>query len=182
MSQETVNQLKFSARNLGRELQALGYQDISHTHLLQALSRATGFESWNAMRAAATAMPAIDVRPATPARPYPQTYVSAVYHANGCKVEVVRWEDPVIGLGDYFYAYDADTFQCLTPTKDLAFSAHEEVPDYEAIVTLLDELEQSCQCPKCGHFSNAYEDEALSEGEPCPKQGCDGEMVPFFKN
>ncbi len=182
MTQDTVNQLKTSAKNLGRELQALGYPAISHTHLLHALSRATGFESWNAMRAAATSTPPA---PATllHVRPYPEQYVSEVFHANGRKVEVVRWEDPVVGLGDHYYVYDAETFQCLTPTADLVFgTAHYEMPSYEDIVTLLDQLQDSTRCAVCGNFSNAYDDDALPEGAACSCEGCDGEMVPFFKD
>ena len=183
MSEEQLKGLKASAKSLGRELQALGYGPFPHTHLLTALSRTVGFESWNALRATATQSPAplpVELKDTDTSLPFPVQYAAATYQVSGLRVIVIHWDDRIAGLGHRYYAYDLDTGQCLTPTAAYALPANDyDVPSYEDISSLVDSLEWLRSCKACAYV--VEENEVSAGSEDCPKCHRPDALVPFLK-
>ena len=183
MNQDNLKGLKTSAKVLGREIESLGYPKISQTHLLEALSRTVGFESWGALRSAATTS---SVPPtagqggvAEKASPYPKHWVAATYAAGEYIVDVIKWEDPILQLGYAFYAYDADTHRCLTPIKELLFEDLDEVPTHRQVGDLIDRLYHFAECEICRHIAELSEE--LNFGIRCEQAGCNGTLRPFIE-
>lgn len=162
MTNDEMKALKRSARMIVEELKTLGYAPISHTHMLTALSKTSGFEGWNAIRQAVTRQ----AKSEKARLPYPSHYKSATYQTTGLMVDVVRWEDPERKLGYGYYCYDADTGLCLTPFEDLLFKG-DEVPSYEEVSDLVTYLESYSACEKCG---------LIQQEDPgqCFREGCRG--------
>jgi hypothetical protein len=181
MNQETLKTLKSSAKVISRELQVLGYAPVSHSHMLQALSKSVGFGSWTALRAVATSpSKPTDVQQASDASAlYPKHWVAATYNAGEYIVDVIKWEDPIVNLGYGFYAYDHETHRCLTPNKDLWFEDLDEVPSYEKVRELIGRLEYYAECEVCGHIAELSEE--LNFGVRCEQVGCTGTLRPFIE-
>jgi len=181
MNQEKLKELKSSAKVIARELQSLGYPPIAHTQMLAVLSKSIGFESWNALRAGATVEEkgpdfGMGMPLAKEAR-YPAHFIAATYAGGEFIVDVVKWEDPRVGLGYGYYAYDRQTGRCLTPTAPFLFGI-EEVPTYEQVRALIEALEYVGECSVCHYVSE--ENEGLDLASPCHKPGCTGHIRPFL--